>query len=90
MSVTGQRPGRKGAEEHVKLAGYVLCVHPDGDATVLAPAGRTVSVRSLPDDPCSAAGIRPGGIAKTSVTAGLAALGRQPDVLVIDVDGAHQ
>lgn len=61
-----------GGEEHVELAGYVLCVHPDGDATVLAPAGRTVSVRSLPED--SATGVRPGGIAKTSVAIDLATL----------------
>jgi len=75
-------------EEHVELAGYVLCVHPDGDATVLAPAGRTVSVRSLPEDSDSATGIRAGGIAKTSVTVDLAALGQQPAVLI--ANEAHQ
>jgi len=83
----GDLDGAEG-EEHVELAGYMLCVHPDGDATVLAPAGRTVSVRSLPEDPGSAAGIRPGGIAKTSVTAGLAALGKQPAVLIVDAAGS--
>jgi hypothetical protein len=75
-------------EEYVELAGYVLCVHPDGDATVLAPAGRTVSVRSLPEDPGSATGIRPGGIAKTSVAIDLAALGKQPAVLIVDEAGS--
>jgi hypothetical protein len=71
-------------EEHVELAGYVLCVHPDGDATVLAPAGRTVSVRSLPEDSDSATGIKAGGIAKTSVTVDLATFGKQPTVLIAD------
>jgi hypothetical protein len=61
---------------------------PDGDATVLAPAGRTVSVRSLPEDPGSATGIRPGGIAKTSVAIDLAALGKQPAVLIVDEAGS--
>lgn len=72
-------------EEHVELAGYVLCVHPDGDATVLAPAGRTVSVRSLPEDSDNATGFRPGGVTKTSATVDLAAIGGQPDVLIVDV-----
>jgi hypothetical protein len=72
------------SEEHVELAGYVLCVHPDGDATVLAPAGRTVSVRSLAEDSDSATGIKAGGIAKTSVTVDLATFGNQPTVLIAD------
>jgi hypothetical protein len=71
-------------EEHVELAGYILCVHPDGDATVLAPAGRTVSVRSLPEDSGSATGFRPGGVAKTSVTADLAAFDKPSTVLIAD------
>ncbi|WP_370973660.1 hypothetical protein [Amycolatopsis sp. cg9] len=61
-------------KEHVELAGYTLCVHPDGNATVLAPAGRTVSVRSLPEDSDNAGGIRPGGITKTSATIDVSAL----------------
>jgi hypothetical protein len=52
-------PGDLGGEEHVELAGYVLRVDSDGNATVVAPAGRTVSIRSLPGDFESAAGIRP-------------------------------
>jgi hypothetical protein len=79
----GDLAGAEG-EDYVELAGYVLCVHPDGDATVLAPAGRTVSVRSLPEDADSATGIKAGGIAKTSVTTDLAALGKQPSALVVD------
>jgi hypothetical protein len=74
-------------EEHVELAGYVLCVHPDGDATVLAPAGRTVSVRSLPEDSEGTTGIRAGSIAKTSVAIDLAHIladGKQPTVLLAD------
>jgi hypothetical protein len=77
----GDLTGAEG-EEHVELAGYVLCVHPDGDATVLSPAGRTVSVRSLPEDSDGATGIRPGGIAKTSATVDLATLGKLPAVLI--------
>jgi hypothetical protein len=72
-------------EEHVELAGYVLCVHPGGDATVLAPAGRTVSVRSLPEDSDIVPGIEAGGIAKTSITADLTASGKQPTVLIADI-----
>lgn len=71
-------------EEHVELAGYVLCVHPDGDATVLAPAGRTVSVRSLPEDGGTPRTISAGGIAKTSATTDFAAFGEQAPVLILD------
>jgi hypothetical protein len=51
IPLEGLPGGLAGAEgeERVELAGYLLCVHPDGNATVLAPAGRTVSVRSLPE-----------------------------------------
>lgn len=38
-------------EERVELAGYVLCVHPDGDATVIVPSGHTLSVQSGPAAP---------------------------------------
>jgi hypothetical protein len=79
----GDLDGAEG-EEHVELAGYVLCVHPDGDATVLAPAGRTVSVRSLPEDPGSATGIRPGGIAKTPAAFDFDGFALQPAVLIAD------
>ncbi len=71
-------------EEHVELAGYVLCVHPGGDATVLTPAGRTVSVRSLPENPGSATGIRPGGITKTSAAFDSDGFALQPAVLIAD------
>lgn len=71
-------------EEHVELAGYVLCVHPDGDATVLVPACRTVSVRSLPEDSDGTPGIKTGSVAKTSVTADLATFGKPPAVLIAD------
>jgi len=77
-------PAEGEGEKYVELAGYVLCVHPDGDATVLSPAGRTVSVRSLPEDSDSATEIKAGGIAKTSVTADLATLGKQPAMLIAD------
>jgi len=82
-------PAEAEGEEHVELAGYVLCVHPDGNATVLAPAGRTVSVRSLPEDTDSAAGIKAGGITKTQVVTDFAAeairLGKQSAALIVDM-----
>lgn len=54
--------GTDATAQEIELGGYLLRVHHDGDATVLAPAGRTISIRSLPETDSV------GAVNKTSAT----------------------